>query len=207
LGDQPATHAALEDGDRIQLGRTTILKFTLHDQVEETFQRQQYESAVRDPLTHLYNRRHFTDRLKMEFAFAERHRTPLAIILFDLDYFKKINDTYGHLAGDFVLSSVGAAVSRMCRAEDVLARYGGEEFVIIVRGISGDNVRKFCERIRSTVDRLAVDWESSRIGVTVSVGLATMEGGVTFASPEALVATADANLYKAKESGRNRVQG
>ena len=94
----------LHDGDKIQLGRTTVLKFGFHDQVEESFQRRMFDSALRDGLTRAYNKRYFLDRLNSEMRFALRHRNPLALLLFDLDHFKRVNDAYGHLAGDQVLT-------------------------------------------------------------------------------------------------------
>src|SRR5687767_5300743 len=96
----------LVDGDKILVGSTTILKFTYHDNLDEIFQRQMYESALRDGLTKAFNKKYFTDRLESEFRFAKRHRVPLSLILFDIDFFKKINDQHGHLCGDQVLSAL-----------------------------------------------------------------------------------------------------
>ena len=96
----------LVDGDKILVGSTTILKFTYHDNLDEMFQRQMYESALRDGLTKAFNKKYFTDRLESEFTFATRHVTPLALVLFDIDHFKKVNDTHGHQAGDHVLSEI-----------------------------------------------------------------------------------------------------
>src|SRR5579863_10604558 len=96
----------LADGDKILVGSTTILKFTYHDYLDEVFQRQMYESALRDGLTKVFNKKYFTDYLEKEFAYAARHGAPLSLIFLDIDHFKRINDTHGHPAGDFVLSEL-----------------------------------------------------------------------------------------------------
>ena len=111
---------------------------------------------MRDALTRAHNRRYLVERLGSEIAYARRHVTHLALIMFDLDHFKRVNDTHGHLAGDEVLREVAALVSRLIRAEDVFARFGGEEFVVLVRGIEHDNATRFAERMRSAVERLEV---------------------------------------------------
>src|SRR3954462_2092726 len=101
----------LVDGDKILVGSTTILKFTYHDNLDEIFQKQMYESALRDGLTKAFNKRYFTDRLESEFTFSTRHMTPLTLVLFDIDHFKSVNDTYGHQAGDHVLSEIATLLA------------------------------------------------------------------------------------------------
>ena len=100
VNGQPIDKVALSDGDKIQVGTTTILKFSYHDDLDEQFQRHMYEAALRDGLTGAYNKKYLSDRMESELAYAARHRSPLSLVIFDLDHFKKINDTYGHLAGD-----------------------------------------------------------------------------------------------------------
>src|SRR3954462_7350081 len=124
----------LADGDKILVGSTTILKFTYHDNLDEIFQKQMYESALRDGLTKAFNKRYFTDRLESEFTFSTRHMTPLTLVLFDIDHFKSVNDTFGHPAGDHVLTELSNMMAASLRAEDIFARYGGEEFAIVCRG-------------------------------------------------------------------------
>src|SRR5262249_26763577 len=136
----------LNDGDKLQLGRTSILKFTYQDKVDESFQQHMLDSALRDGLTHAYNKRYFVDRLNSEFRFAVRHRTPLALMLLDLDNFKATNDKFGHLAGDRVLVGFADHVQRSIRNEDVFSRYGGEEFAVISRAISGIASKRFADR-------------------------------------------------------------
>src|SRR5689334_12189627 len=105
-GERVVDQCPLNDGDKIQLGGTTILKLTYQDDIDEDFQRQMFESASRDALTQIYNKRFFVERLHSEHAFSIRHRAALSLIMFDLDHFKRINDTYGHLAGDHVLAAL-----------------------------------------------------------------------------------------------------
>ena len=202
-GDRIAEHQ-LSDGDKIQVGSTTILKFTFHDSLDESFQRQMYESALRDGLTKIFNKKYFLDRLESEFAYAVRHRTPLSLVMFDIDLFKKINDTHGHLAGDYALSTLSKVVSDTIRQEDVFARYGGEEFAVICRGIDLGGALAFGERIRRCVDGQAFVYNGIDIKVTVSVGVAAVPE-VGMKEPQELVGAADDALYQAKRQGRNRV--
>jgi two-component system cell cycle response regulator len=202
-GDKIGEHQ-LSDGDKIQVGSTTILKFTFHDSLDESFQRQMYESALRDGLTKIFNMKYFLDRLESEFAYAVRHRTPLSLVMFDIDHFKKINDTHGHLAGDYALSTLAKVVQDTIRQEDVFARYGGEEFAVICRGIDLGGALAFGERIRRCVDAQAFVYNETDIKVTVSVGVAAVPE-VGMKEPQELVGAADDALYQAKRQGRNRV--
>jgi two-component system, cell cycle response regulator len=192
----------LKDGDKVQIGRTTILKFSYHDRLDESFQRQMYDSALRDPLTRAYNKRYFDERMESEFRFAHRHEVPLTVLLLDLDYFKSINDTHGHLAGDRVLDEFAAAIQKTVRNEDVFARYGGEEFAIISRAISLENAKKFADRLCRVTAGLAIVHEGTLIPLTVSVGVATWPD-VGVESALELLAAADRALYDAKANGRN----
>ncbi len=163
----------LTSGKRINIGPNIIVSFAILDAQAERLARQNYESSVRDPLTKAHNRRYLVERLGAEIAYARRHSSRLSLLLFDLDHFKRVNDTCGHLAGDEVLREVSALVSRLIRAEDVFARFGGEEFVILVRGISHANVGRFAERLRTSVERLEVVSERV-LRVTISVGYASL---------------------------------
>jgi diguanylate cyclase (GGDEF)-like protein len=201
-GERIAEHV-LSDGDKIQVGSTTILKFTFHDSLDETFQRQMYESALRDGLTKIFNRKYLLDRLESEFAYAVRHRSHLSLVMFDIDHFKKINDGHGHLAGDYALSTLARVVSETIRQEDVFARFGGEEFVVICRGIDLAGAAIFGERIRRQVEATKFDYQGTELKVTVSVGVAAVEASMR--EPSELVGAADDALYSAKRQGRNRV--
>ncbi len=197
------TTEPLRDGDKIRLGETTILKFTFHDRLDENFQQKMYNAALRDPLTKAFNKKYFIDQLRTEFSYARRHDTPLSLVIFDLDHFKRINDTYGHVAGDHVLIDIADQVHGILRAEDVFARYGGEEFVIILRGIPLNDAGVLAERIRALVEQHAFMSGEQRLPVSVSVGVAAYDAKLE--DPLALVEAADSALYAAKEAGRNRV--
>jgi diguanylate cyclase (GGDEF)-like protein len=201
---QRVTRHVLHDGDKIQVGSTTILKFTYHDHLDETFQRQMYESALRDGLTKAFNKKYFLDRIESEFRFAKRHRVPLSVILFDIDHFKKINDSAGHLAGDQVLAALARKVAETIRAEDVFARYGGEEFAVICRAIEMPGASAFAERLRIAVEKTDFPFAGQLIPVTISLGVAGLPQ-VDASEPIGLISAADDALYKAKRDGRNRV--
>ena len=203
-GQKVTTHA-LKDGDKIRVGATTLLKFTYQDKLDESFQQQMYDAALRDGLTRAYNKKFFMDRLATEFAYAHRHKTLLSLIMFDVDHFKKVNDTYGHLAGDTVLAQLAHVTLTMIRTEDILARYGGEEFAVICRGTPLLNAAVLGERIRGTVHNTAFMHEAQRLPVTVSVGISALPEALANTAQE-LVAEADGALYEAKRSGRNCVR-
>jgi two-component system cell cycle response regulator len=204
VNGQRVTEVALTPGDQLQIGSEVLLRFSMVDVAEEALARQLFESSTRDALTGAYNRKYFMGRLAAEVAYAERHKTRLALLLFDLDHFKKVNDVHGHIAGDAVLRHVGMVVARLLRAEDVFARYGGEEFTILVRGISSENVLRLAQRIRRTVADAKLPGELRGLSVTLSIGMALLDeaakGGAI-----GLVQMADARMYVAKENGRNCV--
>ena len=197
----------LAEGDKLQIGTEVIVRFNYHDELEAGLQQQLYESAHRDPLTRAYNRKHFGERLRSEIGHAVRHRTQLSLITFDIDHFKKINDTWGHPGGDAVLRAISSAILRVIRIEDVFARVGGEEFALLARGIDGVNGVLFAERLRRGIERLQVPWEGHTIPVTSSFGVATVAEIAQPPEGDALVALADKRLYEAKTGGRNRVVG
>jgi two-component system cell cycle response regulator len=194
----------LVDGDKILVGSTTILKFTYHDNLDEIFQKQMYESALRDGLTKAFNKKYFTDRLESEFTFAIRHVSPLTLVLFDIDHFKKVNDTHGHQAGDYVLSELSTLLTSALRAEDVFARYGGEEFGVICRGSDVMQGQIVAERMRKAVELHKFVFEGTHIPLTISVGVAGLPDPAVKDASE-LVSLADQSLYKSKHGGRNRV--
>ncbi|MDB5100065.1 MAG: diguanylate cyclase/phosphodiesterase domain 1 [Cyanobacteria bacterium RYN_339] len=156
-------------------------------------------ASLTDPLTNLANKRHFRDQGKREAAVAKRYGRPLSLIIADIDHFKRVNDTYGHLRGDDVLKSVSATLSRTVRGADLLARWGGEEFVVLCPATGPDEALKLAERIRAAIEAM----HGPVPGITISLGVAT------HAPDEELDATldrADRALLRAKEAGRNQVQ-
>jgi diguanylate cyclase (GGDEF)-like protein len=194
----------LSDGDKILLGSTTILKFSYHDKLDEMFQRQMSESALRDGLTKAFNKRYFSERLDTEYQYAIRHDSPLSLIFLDIDHFKRINDLHGHQAGDYVLVVLANLVTNVLRNEDILARYGGEEFAIVSRGTEIDEGASLAERLRRSVEEHEFVYDGKRIPVTISVGVARAPRAGVHA-PGELVVVADETMYEAKRSGRNRV--
>jgi diguanylate cyclase (GGDEF)-like protein len=200
----PVTMQLLKDGDKIRLGSTTILKFTYNDHLDESFQQQMYEAALRDGLTKAFNKKYFLDRLETEIAYARRHQAHLSLLMFDVDHFKRVNDTYGHLAGDYVLARLAKVASGTVRTEDVFARYGGEEFGVICRGVPLGSAGVLGERLRSIVEQTVFEHEGQRLPVTISVGVAAHPDVPIETGPQ-LIAAADQALYEAKRAGRNRV--
>lgn len=165
--------------------------------------------SLRDPLTLLYNRRAAMDHLDRSWALAFRERQPLAVLLIDVDHFKRFNDLYGHLPGDGCLTEVAMILQdRVRRPMDIVARYGGEEFLAVVYGISEQNLPRFCENLRRSVESLKIPHAENppHRRVTVSIGAAwtvPVPGGATIASN---LEQADRALYRAKAKGRNRCE-
>ena len=160
------------------------------------------EAAVRDALTRVYNRRHFVERLASEVAYSLRHRSPLSLLMIDIDHLKRINDGYGRPAGDYVLATLGQILLAAVRVEDIVARYGGEEFAILCRGTPPMSALQLAERLRRDVEAYAFTYRRKRMSVTLSVGIAMCADSPTAA--QYLVAKADGALYEAKRTGRNR---
>jgi two-component system cell cycle response regulator len=162
------------------------------------------EMSTKDELTGLYNHRYFREALAREVSRARRYKTDLVLCMFDLDRFKGVNDTFGHLAGDTVLSEVGAMLKKSVRESDLVCRYGGEELVAILPNTGPEKAYIVCERFRQTVARHDFLFDQSRIRVTVSAGIASYDGTAD-QSPTELLNLTDQALYQAKEMGRNRV--
>jgi two-component system, cell cycle response regulator len=204
-GAKIATATELRDGDKIQVGRSTIIRFGFQDDLDESFHENLMSSALRDGLTKLFNKRYFLERLDSELKFAQRHETALSLLMLDLDHFKKINDTLGHLAGDTVLTTIANVLLKTVRNEDVVARFGGEEFAIILRAIAVDSAQVMAERLRKLVESTRIQLDGGKeLKVTVSIGLASYPSTPCNAL-EDLVEAADKALYRAKHAGRNRV--
>jgi len=204
VNGEQVTTSELHDGDKIRLGSTTVLKFSYHDHLDESFQQQMYDAALRDALTRAFNKKYFIDRLDTEIAYARRHQQPLSLLMFDVDFFKRVNDTHGHLAGDFVLQRLARIASGTVRTEDVFARYGGEEFGVICRGVGLLNAGILAERIRTMVAAHAFEYEGQRLPITISIGVAAYPE-IDAKTPTELIAASDEALYEAKRTGRNRV--
>ena len=204
VGGKRVTRATLEHDSWLQFGPRVSFRFSMTDVREERLLRKLYESSTRDALTGAYNRLHFEERLRAEVAYAIRHKTQASLVLIDLDHFKRINDTYGHPAGDAMLKRACEACSRALRTEDVFARFGGEEFAVVLRGIDIKGASRLGDRLRQALAAEVVEHEGHRIQVTLSAGAASM-ACCKNPSAEELISLADRRLYVAKQQGRNRV--
>jgi diguanylate cyclase (GGDEF)-like protein len=194
----------LFDGAIVQLGPRVCLRFSVTDANQENILRQLYESSVRDGLTGAYNRHFFHERLAAELSYAGRHNTEASVLMFDVDHFKNVNDTYGHMAGDQVLRNLSSVTLRLLRTEDVFARYGGEEFVVLLRGVPIRGAHRAGERLRAAIAAAPAQSEGRTIEATVSIGCASL-ACCRKLDGDTLIATADRRLYAAKRNGRNQV--
>ncbi|MBD3295898.1 MAG: diguanylate cyclase, partial [Candidatus Omnitrophica bacterium] len=165
--------------------------------------RQTEELAIRDSLTGLYVHRYFMDRLEEEIKRAYRSDTTLALIMLDIDDFKKFNDEHGHIAGDAVLKNIGRILKAQTSAGDIVARYGGEEFVFLTIGQERDKALSIAQKIRSEIMETPVTMRREKFTVTVSVGVALFPGNAR--SKDDLIWEADNRLYEAKTKGKNRI--
>jgi diguanylate cyclase (GGDEF)-like protein len=161
------------------------------------------ESNNRDGLTGIFNRRYLEQRLSTEFDRVKRYGGEFSFVLFDLDHFKHVNDTYGHLGGDEVLCEVTKQASSLLRTSDILGRYGGEEFGIILPSTGMEGAYVFAERVREIIAKSPILFKDASIPVTISIGIATFEPDTP--NYEHLINCSDIALYASKEGGRNRV--
>jgi two-component system, cell cycle response regulator len=204
VNDEMIDEYVLRDGDFIKVGRC-IFKFLSGSNIENAYHEEIYRLTTVDGLTQIFNRRYFIETLEREIGRALRYRRELSLIMFDVDRFKQVNDTHGHLAGDYVLKHLASVIRARIRREDVLARYGGEEFGIVLPEIDHYNAMQFAEKVRRLIEQADFRFEDSAIPVTVSVGVACLRGEVEDVLE--FVKVADDNLFAAKEAGRNRVVG
>jgi diguanylate cyclase (GGDEF)-like protein len=162
------------------------------------------ELSSTDPLTQLYNRRHFMTVLASEFERTDRYDLPLAFVMLDIDHFKRLNDTFGHQAGDDVLRGMGLLLKKEIRSTDIPGRYGGEEFCVILPQTPPEGAREFADRFRMTVESTAFPAQGHELKITVSVGVSACPSPLV-GSGEDLIRLADEALYRAKAAGRNCV--
>jgi two-component system cell cycle response regulator len=204
INDELVDEYVLRDGDFIKVGRC-IFKFLSGNNIENAYHEEIYRLTTIDGLTQVYNKRYFLETLEREIGRAQRYRRDLSLIMFDIDHFKQVNDTYGHLAGDYVLKQLAVVIKSRIRREDILARYGGEEFAIVLPEIDNHNAMQFGEKIRRLTERAVFRFEDTDIPVTVSVGVASLKAELQ--DPLEFIKMADDHLYQAKSEGRNRVIG
>ena len=192
----------LKRGDRIKIGHT-IFKFLSGDDVEAQYHEEIYRMTILDGLTQIHNKRYLMEALQREILRARRDAHGLAFVLFDIDHFKQVNDTHGHLAGDFVLRELARIMQAGVRRNEILARYGGEELAFVLPEVPLADAVALAETMRLAVSRHCFVFEAVAIEVTVSAGVALLGDGDR--DPEDLVRRADERLYEAKGRGRDRV--
>ncbi len=200
--DRIAAPRALANGDILKIGRT-ILKFIAGGNIEASYHAEVFRLTTIDGLTQVFNRRYFEETLAREVSRCRRYGRALSLVMMDVDRFKGINDTHGHLAGDYVLKQTAAVAKAVLRREDVLARYGGEEFALLLPELETTGAVAVAEKIRTRVAAEHIAFDGRTIPVTLSLGVATLgaeDRGVD------LVQAADARLYEAKGAGRNCVR-
>jgi diguanylate cyclase (GGDEF)-like protein len=203
VNDAQVTQCSLRDGDLLKIGNA-IFKFLVGGNIESSYHEEIYRMTIVDGLTQAFNKRYFLENLEKEIPRCTRHQRPLALLMFDIDHFKRINDEHGHLTGDFVLRELARRVRTRVRKEEVFARYGGEEFALVLPETSQEQAMKVAEDVRRIVAADSFDFEGDKIPVTISIGVGTTVNEI---APDAFIKMADDNLYKAKKSGRNRVVG
>ncbi len=203
VNDALVDEITLSDQDLIRVGRT-ILKFITGDNVESQYHEEIYRLMTVDGLTNTYNRRHFEELLEREIARSERYGHPFSLIALDLDHFKKVNDEWGHLAGDTVLRDTCDIITSRLRKNDTLARTGGEEFGIFLPESTLDQGLEAAEKLREAIANTPIQVEDRHIQITASFGVVSWKKGI--GSIQELMKQADQQLYLAKDRGRNRVE-
>lgn len=194
--------AALQSGDRFQTAAVHF-KFLHERDPEHAYHEAIYDLVMRDGLTEIYNKRKYDEELQREFARALRHRRPLSLIAFDIDEFKQVNDTYGHLCGDFVLKQLASLVREVVRPEQIFARVGGDEFAILAPETELEGAETLANKLCERVLELDYRYEDYKIEVSCSFGVAGLDPSMT--SRQQLFEAADAALFDSKRAGRGRV--
>ena len=171
--------------------------------MENMLQDKLYRDATIDAGTQTFNKKHLLESLDTEFNSSRRYDTPLTLIYFDLDYFKKVNDTHGHNAGDYILLEVAKIVKKTIRKEDIFCRFGGEEFIVLMPNTDARTAYESAERIRSAVEAFDFDFQGTGIKQTISLGISQLNPSMR--TPKDLLDDADRKLYQSKQNGRNQV--
>ena len=204
VNDAPIQRSVIRDSDFLKIG-SAIFKFLRGMGVESSYHEEIYRMTIIDALTGAHNKRYFLEFLDREIARCARYQRPLSLIMFDIDHFKSINDTHGHLTGDFVLKEMLRRLLCRIRKEELLARYGGEEFAAVLPETDHMGAMHFAEEIRLICGTEPFSFEGDCFPVTISAGVSTLNGQTIDINE--LIARADENLYQAKRNGRNQVVG
>lgn len=198
----PINCIQLRRGDEIKIG-DTIFRYLTGSDVESQYHETIYKMTITDGLTGVSNKRYLTETLERELPRAQRHDRKLSLLMIDIDHFKNVNDTYGHLAGDSVLKELAADLREKLRPEDTFARYGGEEFVVVLPETPLEGAIDTAERLREVAQNHTHIFEGNEIIVTISIGVSEFQKGW---SVDKLIQSADNMLYEAKLDGRNRTR-
>ncbi len=201
----PGEPIPMRDGDYLRVGNC-IFRYLASGNVEADYHEEIYRLTIIDALTQISNKRFLDEFLEREVLRTVRHNRPLALLLFDIDRFKQVNDDLGHLAGDFTLREMAACVKRVVRREDLFARYGGEEFALVLIETGLPDALQAAERVRALVEGHTFRFDEKVFKLTVSLGVAECPLDGT-ATPRELMRRADENMYAAKRGGRNKVIG
>ncbi|MEQ9322147.1 MAG: GGDEF domain-containing protein, partial [Polyangiaceae bacterium] len=201
--EQVLREVVLRNGDRVKIG-STIFKFLSGADVEAQYHEEIYRLTIVDGLTQVHNKRYLYEALERELIRGRRHNRNLAVLMFDIDHFKRINDLHGHLAGDFVLKEMARIVQSRIRRDEVFARYGGEEFCIILPETMLEGAIELGERLRKQIEEHDFVFQQDKIKATVSIGCAVLTDEDRNAGE--LLKRADERLYEAKNAGRNQVR-
>lgn len=193
----------LRDGDYLRVGNC-LYRYLAGGNIEAEYHEEIYRLTILDGLTQIHNARYLTEFLDREVVRSQRHNRPLSVLALDIDKFKSLNDSLGHLCGDFVLRELADVIRGNVRQEDLFARCGGEEFVLVLVETTGAGAVLLAERVRDAVAKHQFRFESTPVNLTISIGVASTVGDATV-SPTALRKAADEKLYEAKRTGRNRV--
>lgn len=203
VNEEPVASTPLRSGDRIRVG-AVVFRFLAPDDLEIRYHETVYAMMTRDGLTAAFNKRYLMESLGREVARCRRHQRPIALALLDIDHFKQINDTHGHLAGDDVLRQLAERLRGVLREDEMLARFGGEEFAIVMVELDSSAAVAAAERCRQAIEATPIPTAAGPIPVTISLGVAVPPAGWS-GTAEQLIELADQRLYDAKSGGRNRV--
>jgi diguanylate cyclase (GGDEF)-like protein len=203
VNDVPASICKLKDGDYLRVGNC-IYRFLAGGNVEAEYHEEIYRLTIIDALTDIHNKRYLLEFLDRELSRSARYNRPLALIMFDIDRFKAINDEHGHLGGDFTLREVAGLVKATIRKEELFARYGGEEFCVVLPETTAEGGIAVAERIRAQVEKHPFQYEGKSYQATLSAGVAATTGDDAL-TPTELIRQADEKLFEAKNAGRNKV--
>jgi two-component system, cell cycle response regulator len=204
INDQMVTQSAeMTHGDMLRVGNVR-LRYYSHGSADQLLFDRIYRMAVQDRMLEVFRKDYLLEKLEEDFRVARSQNVELSMLIFDLDKFKGINDTYGHDAGDYVLKEVCNLIKPMVRGEDTFARFGGEEFCIVLPKMTIDEAFQFAESVRQNIAASVFDYEGTIIPVTISIGVASVADPM-IASPVDFIKAADQGVYKSKHNGRNRV--